>query len=319
MGKYMRKGKGVGEVAVMEVSQGSLGVRTRARALASQRDQRRGALATSSKSSASASTGVSTKQHQTPAPPCFESPMHTSYLELRSRKLEKIIWRCGQQHHHQRSQEATTHHASKSMGEPSRMALSEGEAKASVGVASDKSSRRMPSSVAHSRNNSATFSHAHSNAKPAKARRKEQHHDLQAQPSEVSNMEIKDDNDAMEVEASFGENIMDLDPRERRTTRETTPSSHVRDVETLETPGSTTRPAPPASGRRRPQNEGHSHSRSRSHSASQQLHVPTSNEIEEFFAGAEQQEQRRFTERYNYDPVSDSPLPGRFEWVRLRP
>jgi hypothetical protein len=30
MGKYMRKGKGVGEVAVMVVAQGSLGVRTRA-------------------------------------------------------------------------------------------------------------------------------------------------------------------------------------------------------------------------------------------------------------------------------------------------
>lgn len=291
----MRKGKGVGEVAVMEVSQGSLGVRTRARTLAaasSQKDHRR----------LGASKSGTTK-HQSSAPPpspCVESSMHTCYLELRSRKLEKFS-RCYHSAH-----EATSHEDSKrSLGEPSRLALSE-EAR----VASDKSSHRVlqqQSSVAHSRNNSTTFSH---NAKPAKAVRRKEHcdHDHTSQrPSEAPH----EDDDGMEVEASFGENVMDLDSRERRT-RETTPSSYIRDVETMETPGSTTRPPPSNAGRRRMQNEGE-------HGTRSQFHVPTTNEIEEFFAGAEQQEQRRFTDRYNYDPVSDSPLPGRFEWVRLRP
>lgn len=296
MGKYMRKGKGVGEVAVMEVSQGSLGVRTRARTLAaasSQKDHRR----------LGASKSVTTK-HQSSAPPaspCVESSMHTCYLELRSRKLEKFS-RCYHSAHG-----ATSHGESKrslSLSEPSRLAVSE-EAR----VASDKSSHRVlqqQSSVAHSRNNSATFSH---NAKPAKAaQRKERRDDdhTSARPSEAPH----EDEDGMEVEASFGENVMDLDSRERRT-RETTPSSYTRDVETMETPGSTTRP-PSNAGRRRFQTEG-------GHGTRNQFHVPTTNEIEEFFAGAEQQEQRRFTDRYNYDPVSDSPLPGRFEWVRLRP
>lgn len=61
MGKYMRKAKVSGEVAVMEVSpQSSLGVRTRARTLALQRLQK-------------------------PSP----LPDDSSYLELRSRRLEK--------------------------------------------------------------------------------------------------------------------------------------------------------------------------------------------------------------------------------------
>lgn len=61
MGKYMRKAKAAGEVAVMEVAQSSLGVRTRAKTLALQRLQKSPAPATSS----------------------------GSYLQLRSRRLEK--------------------------------------------------------------------------------------------------------------------------------------------------------------------------------------------------------------------------------------
>lgn len=68
MGKYMRKTKAAGEVAVMEVAQSSLGVRTRAKTLALQRLQKSPA--------------------KTPAP----APAATSsgsYLQLRSRRLEK--------------------------------------------------------------------------------------------------------------------------------------------------------------------------------------------------------------------------------------
>lgn len=69
MGKYMRKTKSLGEVAVMEVSQSSLGVLTRAKTLALRRLQ------------------------QSPAPspsPSPASPVPSgSYLQLRSRRLEK--------------------------------------------------------------------------------------------------------------------------------------------------------------------------------------------------------------------------------------
>lgn len=73
----MRKGKGAGKIAVMEVSQGSLGVRTRAKTLA---------LVEQDRVLAGARSGSSTHP-QTSASDTF----HTSYLELRSRKLEKVV------------------------------------------------------------------------------------------------------------------------------------------------------------------------------------------------------------------------------------
>ncbi|ERM97131.1 hypothetical protein AMTRI_Chr04g185540 [Amborella trichopoda] len=46
---------------------------------------------------------------------------------------------------------------------------------------------------------------------------------------------------------------------------------------------------------------------------------PPTAEIEEFFAMVEREEQRRFSEKYNYDVVKDEALCGRYEWVRLKP
>ncbi|KAJ4865845.1 Cyclin-dependent kinase inhibitor 5 [Raphanus sativus] len=45
--------------------------------------------------------------------------------------------------------------------------------------------------------------------------------------------------------------------------------------------------------------------------------VTSSNEIEDFFAFAEQQQQRCFAEKYNFDIVSENPLPGRYEWIKV--
>ncbi|KAG7583290.1 Cyclin-dependent kinase inhibitor [Arabidopsis suecica] len=42
-------------------------------------------------------------------------------------------------------------------------------------------------------------------------------------------------------------------------------------------------------------------------------------EIDDFFANAEQQQQRFFIQKYNFDIVSDNPLPGRYEWVKVVP
>ncbi|KAL2344836.1 hypothetical protein Fmac_006121 [Flemingia macrophylla] len=45
--------------------------------------------------------------------------------------------------------------------------------------------------------------------------------------------------------------------------------------------------------------------------------TPPKAEIEEFFTMAEKYEQKRFEEKYNFDIVSDLPLEGRYQWVRL--
>ncbi|KAK4407335.1 Cyclin-dependent kinase inhibitor 5 [Sesamum angolense] len=66
MGKYIRKPKTMGDVAVRDVSQSSLGVRTRAKTLALKRLQ-----------SSLASVDASQQPHK------------PEYLELRSRRLEK--------------------------------------------------------------------------------------------------------------------------------------------------------------------------------------------------------------------------------------
>ncbi|XP_027347038.1 cyclin-dependent kinase inhibitor 7-like [Abrus precatorius] len=47
--------------------------------------------------------------------------------------------------------------------------------------------------------------------------------------------------------------------------------------------------------------------------------MPTESELEEFFAAAEKDIQKRFSEKYNYDIVKDVPLEGRYEWVQLKP
>ena len=137
-----------------------------------------------------------------------------------------------------------------------------------------------------------------------------------------------------------------------RSARETTPCSLIRNSETIGTPGSTTRVSNSAVSSRRIQ-------------SSTRRNYPTAHEMEEFFARAEELQQRVLVEkytllnntniilhllddrclrndyqtdllksfvwfyflrsfvlsffccRYNFDPVSDLPLPGRYEWVKL--
>ncbi|XP_010479459.1 PREDICTED: cyclin-dependent kinase inhibitor 7-like [Camelina sativa] len=46
---------------------------------------------------------------------------------------------------------------------------------------------------------------------------------------------------------------------------------------------------------------------------------PTQAELDDFFSAAERFQQKRFTEKYNYDVVNDTPLEGRYQWVTLKP
>ncbi|PAN51403.1 hypothetical protein PAHAL_9G591700 [Panicum hallii] len=108
-----------------------------------------------------------------------------------------------------------------------------------------------------------------------------------------------------EVEVSFGENVLDFDAMERNT-RETTPCSLIRSSDMISTPGSTTKSKTSKSMTSRRRME-----------ASVCRFIPSSLEMEEFFTAAEQHEQDTFREKYNFCPVNDSPLPGRYEWARL--
>ncbi|CAN6299117.1 unnamed protein product [Urochloa humidicola] len=193
MGKYMRKAKVSGEVAVMEVTAAPLGVRTRARALALQRLQKQQAQGEEKEGAGG------------------------EYLELRSRRLEKLP--------------------------------------PPVPTGRSCGGKKMAAAAA------------------AAARE--------------------------EAEASFGENMLELEVMER-STRETTPCSLI-NSETISTPGSTTRP---------------SHSSHRRVQAPVRT-IPISKELNEFFTAAERQQQQAFIDKYNFDPVNDCPLPGRYEWVKL--
>lgn len=102
-------------------------------------------------------------------------------------------------------------------------------------------------------------------------------------------------------EASSGDNCFDFE----RCTRESTPCSLMRDSETIANPGSTTRQRSSTAGSQRLLNT--------------QRNIPTTCEMDEFFAGVEQQQQRLFIEKYNFDIVNDLPLSGRYEWVRVIP
>ncbi|CAI0383013.1 unnamed protein product [Linum tenue] len=46
---------------------------------------------------------------------------------------------------------------------------------------------------------------------------------------------------------------------------------------------------------------------------------PSQEELDDFFTAAENEKQKRFAEKYNFDVVKDVPLEGRYQWVRLKP
>lgn len=107
------------------------------------------------------------------------------------------------------------------------------------------------------------------------------------------------------IEASFGENDLDIEAAER-STRESTPCSLIRAADTITTPGSTTKQTFSSAPTARAQNV-------------RLVNVPSARDLEDFFACEEQFLQRHFVEKYNFDFMNDLPLPGRYEWVAVRP
>ncbi|KAL0459303.1 UNVERIFIED_CONTAM: Cyclin-dependent kinase inhibitor 3 [Sesamum latifolium] len=243
MGKYIRKPKTTGDVAVRDVSQSSLGVRTRAKTLALKRLQ-------SSSPSVDASS---------PQPPKRE------YLELRSRRLEKPPLIRQQLQNSRKS-----------------LAAKQGF------VCGDKEGPQVESSPQKPCSGSGV--------PVGEAKEGDGCYERQSGGFEIGDTEI---------EASLGENYLDLEARER-STRESTPCSLIRTADTIPTPGSSTKRRSPTVANERVQN-------------ALLRSIPTAHEMEEFFTRAEQPQQRHFIEKYNFDIVNDLPLPGRYEWVRVTP
>ncbi|XP_059651821.1 cyclin-dependent kinase inhibitor 4-like isoform X2 [Cornus florida] len=226
MGKYIRKSRTKGEIAIMEVSQ-SLGVRTRAKTLALQRLQK---SAVTHPSTAAVSGG--------------------SYLQLRSRRLEKPpIFLSGGNSKRQKQP-----HKESCLPDPSR--------------------NQNPNSRTGSRLNSGSVSLDSLNNKEVTG-------DVVGEENEVLGNKNGAD---VGIEASFGENVLEFEGRER-STRESTPCSLIRDADNIRTPGSTTRPTCLNETNKRVQN-------------SIQRHIPTTHEMDEFFAGAEEEQQKQFIEKY---------------------
>ncbi|KAG2726545.1 hypothetical protein I3760_01G117600 [Carya illinoinensis] len=267
MGKYIRKAKTAGDVAVMDVSQSSLGVRTRARTLALQKS---------------------------PPPPTAVSGSG-SYLQLRSRRLEKppILLpthdsvpkrhRQGPNNGESCAQQQKEIIPDKANSNPNSNPRAGSRLRvASVGSASD-----WPVSLG-------PLDEAKNVVGGAKG-------DGLQENEENSGNNI---GDLGAEEASFGENVLEFEGRER-STRESTPCSLIRDPDTIRTPCSTTRRTLTQTNRRTQNRTGR--------------HIPTAHEMDEFFAGAEEEQQRQFIEKYNFDPVNEKPLPGRYEWEKLNP
>lgn len=228
----MRKAKLTGDVvAVMEVSQSSLGVRTRAKTLALQKLQ-------------------ASKTATAPPP---EQNLELSYLQLRSRRLEKPPL--------QQSTCYRQENPNPRMGSSSLAIRSGG----SVSVRSGSSNENVR---------------------------------VLGESQVEADEETEAYCDLGSEEASFGDNNIDFDGR-KRSTRESTPCSFIRDLNASSTPGSSTRP--------------------KTSNWVIQRSMPAAQEIEGFFARHAQEQQRRFSEKYNFDIVNEKPLEGRYEWVRVQP
>nr|GMD68430.1 cyclin-dependent kinase inhibitor 5-like [Ipomoea batatas]GMD79697.1 cyclin-dependent kinase inhibitor 5-like [Ipomoea batatas] len=282
MGRYMKKSKTAGEVALLEVthSQSFSGVRTRAKTLALQRLRR-----SADEICCGGDSG--------------------SYLQLRSRRLQKPPIGLDS-----RRQKPSSKDSNPSLGHNSKQNQS---TRASSRVRHGYSA--ISGSVNKEENECLDGVIKEENILPEKCGAFEEN-------------ENKVNNTAGDAgdEASFGENLPEFEVPNCSvyglTTlmssqfsqmygiwlslpdRESTPCSLIRDSDAVQTPGSSTRPASAREANSRMHN-------------SLRRHIPTTHEINEFFAGAEEEQHRKFIEKYNFDPVNEKPLPGRFEWEKV--
>lgn len=266
MGKYMRKSKGTGGgVALMEVShtQASLGVRTRAK--------------------------VALERLQKSAAPTEAAPEGgRSYLQLRSRRLEKIS-PIGVEGRRQRNIQKDSNSLGRGHGKTSEKQQQQQGGRVS-------SRLKMKGAEVKKEEKEKVSGDGEKLTEEVNLLGNENEENKQGNQSAAA--------DTGAEEACIGENVLEFEGRER-TTRESTPCSLIRDPDIIRTPGSSTRPSVTTESNNREN--------------SMRRHVPTANEMNEFFARVEEQQQKQFMEKYNYDPVNDKPLPGRYVWEKLKP
>ncbi|XP_076924515.1 cyclin-dependent kinase inhibitor 4-like isoform X1 [Bidens hawaiensis] len=113
--------------------------------------------------------------------------------------------------------------------------------------------------------------------------------------------------DSVNSEGSIGENTLEIEAT-GRTTRETTPCSLIRNPDNINTPGSSTKSTTKSTR--------HAETKYRVLNTTSKP-IPSTSEVDEFFMGPEKQQQQLFIEKYNFDPVNDKPLRGRYEWMKL--
>ncbi|MCO5605122.1 hypothetical protein L7F22_059302 [Adiantum nelumboides] len=335
MGKYMRKGKGVGK---MEVSQGTLvGVRTRAKlALAMEKERVVGNVSllhhsfstSATTASSSKASGSSSRTHST-------QPL---YMELRSRKLEKGI-RSGKDKGIEEAFDTPdfckkTASSSRLLSplstelhlfdkERCRLWLRTGSC--SMQGSDSTSQNRLPAGSPRLRmpvapTASSNHSLGHSAVSIAQKtpigiltrnRRQELALDVEA-AMDMDKFFMSGDKRHTEVEVCCGESPMvadacnkdrDCEPSSTKRTRECTPDSFIREAEA---PGSTSKTRPALQARPLPASAFVS-----------SCEAPNANEIEAFLSSAEQRERRRFINRFNFDPLLERPLRGRYEWFNV--
>ncbi|XP_076936174.1 cyclin-dependent kinase inhibitor 4-like [Bidens hawaiensis] len=119
---------------------------------------------------------------------------------------------------------------------------------------------------------------------------------------EESSIRVSDDL-GIDGDGSFGENVMEIEAN-GRSTPETTPSNLIRDPDSVTTPGSSTKRAYSNNANYRVQ-------------TSAPRVIPLTVELDAMFTEPEKKQQELFIEKYNFDPVNDKPLPGRYEWVKV--
>ncbi|KAK6929590.1 Cyclin-dependent kinase inhibitor domain [Dillenia turbinata] len=264
MGKYMKKSKTTREIAVMEISsQSPLGVRTRAKTLALQQLQKKNS-----------------------SPPASPSANSDGYLQLRSRRLEKPPPGSGSEPKKQRREREKDKDRERDRDRDR-----------------DRESFQNPKPKQSAKpSNSTSEIEKKATEEDEKAEKTETTEKSVAEEENLEE-EKKDENDDLGIEASFGENVLDSEAKDRGN-RESTPCSMIRDPDIINSPGSTTRPATSTDNSRRMQ---------------MQRHIPTAREMDEFFVGAEEKQQNQFIDKYNFDPVTETPLPGRFKWEKIYP
>ncbi|CAK7328467.1 unnamed protein product [Dovyalis caffra] len=284
MGKYMRKANTTSDVAVMDLTHG---VRTRAKTLALKKQQGM-KLHASSASHPSSPAG---------------------YLQLRSRRLEKKTPPIPSLHHDspRRQQQRQAGQNNSKSGPQHRDEEESGT----------PSPNLKPSSLLVGKDSGSG-------------------EEKEGGESKVESREVEENNNSNSKDlGSFGDNVLDIEEQDSynfiafggfllenagilpaylftgqyteeasESTRESTPCNLTRGAEETRTPSSTTKPANPTEGSRRLHN-------------SMRRHIPTAREMDEFFGPAEEEQLKQFTEKYNFDPVSEKPLPGRYKWEKL--